>query len=69
MAADSCISRTLGTGEGTLRLGDPEVLVNLVVADSEDDRILGKWLLVPGGHVLGCMSRNMHNKRRGNSPL
>lgn len=44
MAADGCISKTLGTGEGTLRLGDPEVLVNLVVADSEDGRILGMYL-------------------------
>ena len=25
--------------------------------------------VVPGRHVLGCMSRNMHNKRRGNSLL
>lgn len=44
MAADGCISKTLGTGEGTLRLGDPQVLVNLVVADSEDGRILGMCL-------------------------
>lgn len=53
MAADGCISKTLGTDEGTLRLEDPEVLVNLVVADSEDGRILGMCLLYQVDTFLG----------------
>jgi len=57
--ADGSTSKTRGTGETILTLGRQELLVSFVVADIEDDVILGMDLLSQAGASIDLVQGNV----------
>ena len=60
--ADGSTSRTRGTGETILTLGRQEWLVSFVVADIEDDVILGMDLLSQAGASIDLVQGKVNGK-------